>query len=69
MLHTDVWHSGSPNQTEDQTRRVMQVHYCSALIGHPELPRAVPDTLPEVILSANARQQRLLAGYAEPGQA
>eukprot|EP01050_Picozoa_sp_SAG11_P015022 SAG11_NODE_1909_length_4081_cov_6.464591_4_plen_49_part_00 len=48
---------------------MMQVHYCSALIGHPHLPRAVPDTLPEVVQAANARQRRLLAGYAKPSAA
>lgn len=59
----------------------MQVHYCSSLISHrvgaryrpPEEREEAaahvhnaPESRPEVIAMANARQQRLLAGFSWP---
>eukprot|EP01046_Picozoa_sp_COSAG06_P054670 COSAG06_NODE_9811_length_1810_cov_59.270299_1_plen_72_part_00 len=69
MFRSDVWHCGSPNTTEDETRHVMQVHYCSSAISHPTLPRAVPDIAPEIYAKASPRQRRLLAGFVEPSPA
>jgi ectoine hydroxylase-related dioxygenase (phytanoyl-CoA dioxygenase family) len=92
LFRSDVWHSGSTNTSQD-TRHLMQVHYCSKLISHrlgaryrhPDEREAgeaehdnivaqrqsttvhnAPESRPEVVALANARQRRLLAGFSWP---
>ena len=65
FFRSDVWHSGSLNATEDQTRYLLQVHYSHRFIAQQFSPYITWQFNPEVIAACNPRQLRLLGDHRQ----
>ena len=66
FFRSEVWHTGSENKTEDQTRYLLQVHYSHRFIAQQFSPYITWQFNPEVLAAANPRQLRLLGNH-RPG--
>jgi ectoine hydroxylase-related dioxygenase (phytanoyl-CoA dioxygenase family) len=66
FFRSEVWHTGSANKTEDQTRYLLQVHYSHRFIAQQFSPYITWQFNPEVLAAANPRQLRLLGNH-RPG--
>lgn len=63
FFRSEIWHSGSQNRTQDQTRYLMQVHYSHRFIAQQFSPYITWQFNPEVLEAANPRQLRLLGNH------
>ena len=66
FFRSEVWHSGSKNETADQTRYLLQVHYSHRVVAQQFSPYLTWQFNPEVLAAANPRQLRLLGNH-RPG--
>ncbi|MBA3684480.1 MAG: phytanoyl-CoA dioxygenase family protein [Planctomycetes bacterium] len=66
IFRSEVWHTGSKNQTADQTRYLLQVHYGRRMMAQKFSPYLDFRFNHEVVAQATARQRRLLGGH-QPG--
>lgn len=66
FFRSEVWHSGSKNNTEDKTRYLLQVHYSNRVVAQQFSPYLSWQYNPEVIAACNPRQRRLLGDH-KPG--
>ncbi len=66
FFRSEVWHTGSKNTTEDQTRYLLQVHYSNRVVAQQFSPYLTFQFSNEVLANANPRQRRLL-GEHRPG--
>jgi ectoine hydroxylase-related dioxygenase (phytanoyl-CoA dioxygenase family) len=65
FFRSDLWHSGSDNQTRDQTRYLLQVHYGRREMAQHFAPYLEWRFNPEVVASCNPRQRRLLGDHPQ----
>lgn len=65
FFRSEVWHSGSLNKTEDQTRYLIQVHYSHRHIAQQFSPYITWLFNQEVIDAATPRQLRLLGNHRQ----
>ena len=63
FFRSEVWHSGSKNNTEDQTRYLLQVHYSHRFIAQQFSPFIEWQFNKEVLAACNARQLRMLGNH------
>ena len=64
FFRSEVWHTGSKNSTQDQTRYLLQVHYSHRMMSQKFSPFPFQYN-PEIISIANERQMRLLGKHPE----
>lgn len=63
VFRSDLWHGGAPNQTSDQNRYLLQVHYAQRWISqrfHPYIEWKWND---DIWSQCNPRQKRLLGQH------
>jgi hypothetical protein len=65
IMRSELWHSGASNQTADQVRYLLQVHYGNRFIAQRFTPYLSFRFDPEVLAAANPRQLRLLGGHVK----
>ncbi len=65
FFRSDLWHSGSENQTSDQVRYLLQVHYGRREMAQHFAPFLEWQFNPEVLAACNSRQRRLLGDHPE----
>lgn len=65
FFRSDLWHTGSLNATEDETRYLLQVHYSHRFIAQQFSPYISWQFNPEVIAACNERQLRLLGNHRQ----
>lgn len=65
FFRSDLWHSGSDNQTTDQIRYLLQVHYGRRQMAQHFAPFLEWRFNPVVLESCTARQLRLLGDHTE----
>jgi ectoine hydroxylase-related dioxygenase (phytanoyl-CoA dioxygenase family) len=63
LFRSDLWHGGGPNQTADQTRYLLQVHYSQRWIAQRFHPYLTWKWNEEILAQCNERQRRLLGGH------
>ena len=63
LFRSEVWRSGSRNQTPNRTRYLLQVHYGARGIGTRYLPYRVFRYNPDVVAASNPRQRRLIGDH------
>jgi hypothetical protein len=66
FFRSDLWHSGSQNRTQDQTRYLLQVHYGRREMAQHFAPYLDWHFQPQVLDACNAKQRRLLGDH-RPG--
>ena len=66
LFRSEIWHSGSKNETADQTRYLLQVHYGRRMMAQKFSPYLDFHFNAEVVASATPRQLRLM-GKHTPG--
>ncbi len=66
LFRSEVWHSGSKNETSDRTRYLLQVHYGRRMMAQKFSPYLNFHFNHEVVASATPRQRRLLGDHT-PG--
>lgn len=66
LFRSEIWHSGSKNDTADQTRYLLQVHYGRRMMAQKFSPYLGFHFNHEVMATANPRQRRLLGDHT-PG--
>ena len=64
FFRSEIWHTGSKNETVDQTRYLLQVHYSNRIIAQQFSPYLKFQFNPEVLENANPRQLRLLGNHS-----
>jgi ectoine hydroxylase-related dioxygenase (phytanoyl-CoA dioxygenase family) len=64
-FRSDLWHSGSDNQTPDQIRYLLQVHYGRREMAQHFSPYLEWRFNPEVVAACNPRQRRLLGDHRQ----
>jgi hypothetical protein len=65
FFRSDLWHSGSPNRTPDQTRYLLQVHYGRREMAQHFAPYLEWRFNPDVVAVCNERQRRLLGDHRQ----
>ncbi len=65
FFRSEIWHTGSKNQTADQTRYLLQVHYSHRFIAQQFSPYMTWQFNPDVLAAANPRQLRLLGNHRQ----
>jgi hypothetical protein len=65
FFRSDLWHKGSNNQTFDQVRYLLQVHYGRREMAQHFAPFLEWRFNPKVLASCNARQRRLLGDHLQ----
>jgi ectoine hydroxylase-related dioxygenase (phytanoyl-CoA dioxygenase family) len=65
FFRSDLWHSGSENQTEDQVRYLLQVHYGRREMAQHFAPYFEWRFNPLVVAACNPRQRRLLGEHKQ----
>lgn len=65
FFRSEIWHSGSKNNTEDQTRYLLQVHYSHRFVAQQFSPYMTWQFNPDVLAAANPRQRRLLGDHKQ----
>lgn len=65
FFRSEIWHTGSLNETEDQTRYLLQVHYSHRFIAQQFSPYISWQFNPEVLAACNERQLRLLGNHRQ----
>ena len=65
FFRSDVWHSGSDNVTNDETRYLLQVHYGRREMAQHFAPYLSWQFNPEVLAVATPRQRRLLGHHQQ----
>ena len=65
FFRSDLWHSGSDNRTEEQSRYLLQVHYGRREMAQHFAPYLEWRFNPDVLAACNPRQRRLLGDHAE----
>jgi ectoine hydroxylase-related dioxygenase (phytanoyl-CoA dioxygenase family) len=63
VFRSDLWHGGAPNQTADQSRYLLQVHYSQRWISQRFHPYLTWKWNEEILSKCNERQRRLLGGH------
>jgi hypothetical protein len=63
FFRSEVWHTGSRNQTTDRTRYLVQVHYGQRYIAQKFSPYLDFRFNHEVVASATPRQRRMLGDH------
>jgi ectoine hydroxylase-related dioxygenase (phytanoyl-CoA dioxygenase family) len=64
-FRSDLWHSGSDNETSDRCRYLLQVHYGRREMAHHFAPHLEWQFNPEVIKQCTPRQLRLLGDHPQ----
>jgi hypothetical protein len=65
FFRSEIWHTGSLNETPDQTRYLLQVHYSHRFIAQQFSPYISWQFNPEVLAACNERQLRLLGNHRQ----
>jgi hypothetical protein len=63
FFRSDLWHSGSDNRTDGQTRYLLQVHYGRRMVAQKFSPYITWRFNPEVLARCTPRQRRLLGDH------
>ena len=63
FFRSELWHSGSANITEDQTRYLLQIHYGRRMVAQKFSPYLTWRFNAEVIERCSVRQRRLLGDH------
>lgn len=63
MFRCELWHSGSPNQTADRTRHVIETAYGQRTIAQKFWPYVNFRHEPSILSAANPRQRRLMGEH------
>jgi len=63
FFRSDLWHSGSVNQTDDEVRYLLQVHYGRREMANHFAPYLEWQFNPEVLANCTPRQRRLLGEH------
>jgi hypothetical protein len=63
FFRSEIWHTGSNNDTKDQVRYLLQVHYGGRNVAQHFAPFLHWQFKPEVLAAANPRQLRLLGDH------
>lgn len=64
FFRSELWHSGSDNETKDQTRYLLQVHYGRRMVAQKFSPYIDWRFNPRVLERCTERQLRLLGDHA-----
>lgn len=63
VFRSDLWHGGGPNQTTDQARYLLQVHYSQRWIAQRFHPYITWQWDQNILTQCNERQRRLLGDH------
>ena len=66
FFRSEIWHTGSRNETADQTRYLLQVHYSQRVVAQQFSPYLTWQFSPDILAAASPRQRRLLGDH-RPG--
>ena len=65
FFRSEIWHTGSLNATENETRYLLQVHYSHRFIAQQFSPYITWQFNPDVLAACNPRQLRLLGNHRQ----